>query len=79
MNFQSYLSDVISRANNSTHDLGLSLHSFQDNSGGYDLLGHTKDQIKTTEQVNAALAACNNLKLDGLVIIGGMTSNLDAA
>lgn len=40
--------------------------------GGYDLLGRTKDQIKTTEQVNAALAACNNLKLDGLVIIGGI-------
>lgn len=40
--------------------------------GGYDLLGRTKDQIRTTEQVNAALAACNNLKLDGLVIIGGI-------
>lgn len=39
--------------------------------GGYDLLGRTKDQIRTTEQVNAALAACNALKLDGLVIIGG--------
>ncbi|WCJ44778.1 Pyrophosphate--fructose 6-phosphate 1-phosphotransferase subunit alpha [Euphorbia peplus] len=49
------------------------------NQGGYDLLGRTKDQIKTTEQVNAALATCNNLKLDGLVIIGGVTSNTDAA
>ncbi|KAJ1394966.1 Pyrophosphate-dependent phosphofructokinase PfpB [Sesbania bispinosa] len=49
------------------------------NQGGYDLLGRTKDQIRTTEQVNAALAACNNLKLDGLVIIGGVTSNTDAA
>lgn len=39
--------------------------------GGYDLLGRTKDQIRTTEQVNAALAACQDLKLDGLVIIGG--------
>lgn len=39
--------------------------------GGYDLLGRTKDQIRTTEQVNAALAACKDLKLDGLVIIGG--------
>jgi hypothetical protein len=33
MNFQSYSSDIISRTNNSTQDLGLSLHSFQDNSG----------------------------------------------
>ncbi|XP_027914345.1 pyrophosphate--fructose 6-phosphate 1-phosphotransferase subunit alpha [Vigna unguiculata] len=49
------------------------------NQGGYDLLGRTKDQIRTTEQVNAALATCNNLKLDGLVIIGGVTSNTDAA
>ncbi|KAF9602044.1 hypothetical protein IFM89_024801 [Coptis chinensis] len=49
------------------------------NQGGYDLLGRTKDQIKTTEQVNAALATCKALKLDGLVIIGGVTSNTDAA
>ncbi|XP_027362878.1 pyrophosphate--fructose 6-phosphate 1-phosphotransferase subunit alpha [Abrus precatorius] len=49
------------------------------NQGGYDLLGRTKDQIRTTEQVNAARTACNNLKLDGLVIIGGVTSNTDAA
>lgn len=49
------------------------------NQGGYDLLGRTKDQIRTIEQVNAALAACTSLKLDGLVIIGGVTSNTDAA
>ncbi|CAI9762976.1 unnamed protein product [Fraxinus pennsylvanica] len=49
------------------------------NQGGYDLLGRTKDQIRTTEQVNAALDACLNLNLDGLVIIGGVTSNTDAA
>ncbi|KAK4744423.1 hypothetical protein SAY87_010735 [Trapa incisa] len=49
------------------------------NQGGYDLLGRTKDQIRTTEQVNAALNACKDLKLDGLVIIGGVTSNTDAA
>ncbi|KAJ3694685.1 hypothetical protein LUZ60_000062 [Juncus effusus] len=49
------------------------------NQGGYDLLGRTKDQIRTTEQVNAATATCQALKLDGLVIIGGVTSNTDAA
>ncbi|KAJ8512717.1 hypothetical protein OPV22_003151 [Ensete ventricosum] len=49
------------------------------NQGGYDLLGRTVDQIRTTEQVNAAMTACNDLKLDGLVIIGGVTSNSDAA
>ncbi|KAM0932392.1 putative diphosphate--fructose-6-phosphate 1-phosphotransferase [Dioscorea sansibarensis] len=49
------------------------------NQGGFDLLGRTKDQIRTTEQVNAAMATCQALKLDGLVIIGGTTSNTDAA
>ncbi|XP_020090695.1 pyrophosphate--fructose 6-phosphate 1-phosphotransferase subunit alpha isoform X2 [Ananas comosus] len=49
------------------------------NQGGYDLLGRTADQIRTTEQVNAAMASCQALKLDGLVIIGGVTSNTDAA
>ncbi|ONK79008.1 uncharacterized protein A4U43_C01F1920 [Asparagus officinalis] len=47
--------------------------------GGFDLLGRTVDQIRTTEQVNATRAACIALKLDGLVIIGGVTSNSDAA
>ncbi|KAG0488650.1 hypothetical protein HPP92_007461 [Vanilla planifolia] len=49
------------------------------NQGGYDLLGRTVDQIRTTEQVNAAMTSCQALKLDGLVIIGGVTSNTDAA
>ena len=35
-------------------------------------MGRTKDQIRTKEQVNAAMAACKALKLDGLVIVGGM-------
>ncbi|XP_020265419.1 pyrophosphate--fructose 6-phosphate 1-phosphotransferase subunit alpha-like isoform X2 [Asparagus officinalis] len=49
------------------------------NQGGFDLLGRTVDQIRTTEQINATRAACLALKLDGLVIIGGVTSNSDAA
>lgn len=44
--------------------------------GGYDLLGRTKDQIRTKEQVNAALKTCLDLKLDGLVIIGGKFRSL---
>ena len=39
--------------------------------GGYDLLGRTKDQIKSSQQVNAAKSACEALKLDALVLIGG--------
>ncbi|KAJ1289144.1 hypothetical protein BS78_02G142300 [Paspalum vaginatum] len=49
------------------------------NQGGFDLLGRTVDQIRTTEQVNAAVAACCDLNLDGLIIIGGVISNSDAA
>ncbi|XP_051203577.1 pyrophosphate--fructose 6-phosphate 1-phosphotransferase subunit alpha [Lolium perenne] len=49
------------------------------NQGGYDMLGRTRDQIRTTEQVKAAMNTCQALKLDALVIIGGVTSNTDAA
>jgi pyrophosphate--fructose-6-phosphate 1-phosphotransferase len=49
------------------------------NQGGFDLLGRSIDQIRTTKQVNSAMAACRSLNLDGLVIIGGVTSNSDAA
>ncbi|GKA96906.1 pyrophosphate--fructose 6-phosphate 1-phosphotransferase subunit alpha [Tanacetum coccineum] len=49
------------------------------NQGGYDLLGRTKDQIRTTEQVNSAMAACKALNLDGLDIVGGVTFNTNTA
>ncbi|AQL03426.1 Pyrophosphate--fructose 6-phosphate 1-phosphotransferase subunit alpha 2 [Zea mays] len=43
------------------------------------MLGRTRDQIRTTEQVKATIGTCQALKLDALVIIGGVTSNTDAA
>ncbi|CAL4998183.1 unnamed protein product [Urochloa decumbens] len=49
------------------------------NQGGFDLLGRSIDQIRTTKQVSSAMATCHSLNLDGLVIIGGVTSNSDAA
>jgi hypothetical protein len=39
--------------------------------GGFDLLGRTKDQIRSLQQVNDAKIACQTLKLDGLVLVGG--------
>ncbi|KAF8657480.1 hypothetical protein HU200_060041 [Digitaria exilis] len=57
---------------------GEALSSYK-NQGGYDMLGRTRDQIRTIEQVKAAMATCQALKLDALVIIGGVTSNTDAA
>lgn len=41
------------------------------------MLGRTKDQIRTTEQVNAAMVTCQTMKLDGLVIIGGIFYSAD--
>ncbi|GJN16551.1 hypothetical protein PR202_gb03570 [Eleusine coracana subsp. coracana] len=49
------------------------------NQGGFDLLGRSIDQIRSTMQLNAAMTTCRSLNLDGLVIIGGVTSNSDAA
>lgn len=49
------------------------------NQGGYDLLGRTKDQIRSVQQVKDARAACEALKLDGLVLVGGCTTSSDAA
>ncbi|GJR46836.1 reverse transcriptase domain-containing protein [Tanacetum coccineum] len=49
------------------------------NKGGYDLLGRTKDQIRTTKQVNSAMAACKALNMDGLNIVGGVTFNTNTA
>ena len=36
------------------------------------MLGRTKDQIRSVHQVNDARAACEALKLDALVLVGGM-------
>ncbi|VAI27991.1 unnamed protein product [Triticum turgidum subsp. durum] len=49
------------------------------NQGGFDLLGRSIDQIRSSKQVSAAMTTCQDLNLDGLVIVGGVTSNSDAA
>lgn len=49
------------------------------NQGGFDMLGRTADQISTPAQLAAACDACNELQLDGLVLVGGAFSNTDAA
>uniref|UniRef100_A0A0D9XC75 Phosphofructokinase domain-containing protein n=1 Tax=Leersia perrieri TaxID=77586 RepID=A0A0D9XC75_9ORYZ len=64
---------------NQTLEITDDLLSSYKNQGGFDFLGRTVDQIHTTEQVNAAMSTCCDLDLDGLVLIGGVTSNSDAA
>ena len=49
------------------------------NQGGYDLLGRTVDKIKGEEHVAKVRAACDALKLDGLVLIGGERTATHAA
>ena len=49
------------------------------NQGGYDLLGRTVDKIKGEEHFEATRAACDALKLDGLVLIGGERTATHAA
>lgn len=49
------------------------------NQGGFDLIGSGRDKIETPEQFQAAAKTAQDLKLDGLVIIGGDDSNTNAA
>lgn len=49
------------------------------NQGGFDLLGSGRTKIETPEQFSAAEKTVIDLKLDGLVIIGGDDSNTNAA
>jgi pyrophosphate--fructose-6-phosphate 1-phosphotransferase len=49
------------------------------NQGGFDLLGSGRTKIETEEQFAASLNTMNQLKLDGLVIVGGDDSNTNAA
>ncbi len=49
------------------------------NQGGFDLLGSGRTKIETEEQLKAAMATVKQLKLNGLVVIGGDDSNTNAA
>lgn len=49
------------------------------NQGGFDLIGSGRTKIETEEQLQGACKTCQNLRLDGLVIIGGDDSNTNAA
>lgn len=49
------------------------------NQGGFDLIGSGRTKIETEEQFIAAAKSVSDLRLDGLVIIGGDDSNTNAA
>ncbi|CAE7894545.1 PFP-BETA2 [Symbiodinium microadriaticum] len=47
--------------------------------GGLEMLGRTVDRINTKEESENAMKACQELNLDGLVLVGGARTNTDAA
>lgn len=49
------------------------------NQGGFDLLGRTVDSIREDADIARARHACEQLKLDGLVLVGGNRTATDAA
>jgi len=49
------------------------------NTGGFDLIGSGRDKIETGPQLEACVAVCARLALDGLVVVGGDDSNTNAA
>ncbi len=49
------------------------------NTGGFDLIGSGRDKIETDEDREASRKTCEELGLDGLVIVGGDDSNTNAA
>lgn len=49
------------------------------NMGGFDLIGSGRTKIETAEQMVSVMQTCNELTLDGLVVIGGDDSNTNAA
>ena len=48
------------------------------NMGGFDMIRSGRDKIETPQQFEDSLKYCNNLDLDGLVVIGGDDSNTNA-
>jgi 6-phosphofructokinase len=48
------------------------------NMGGFDMIGSGRDKIHTDKQFADSLKTCEQLKLDGLVVIGGDDSNTNA-
>lgn len=49
------------------------------NQGGFDLIGTGRTKIETAEQLASSLKTCQDLHLDGLIVIGGDDSNTNAA
>lgn len=49
------------------------------NQGGFDLLGSGRTKVETNDQFVKCKEACENNRLDGLIVVGGDDSNTNAA
>jgi len=49
------------------------------NTGGFDMIMSGRDKIETTEQLEACMGHMDEMRLNGLVVIGGDDSNTNAA
>lgn len=64
---------------NSWRELTQELLADYRNTGGFDLIGSGRAKIETAEQLSACLQVMQELRLDGLVNIGGDDSNTNTA
>lgn len=76
LGFQSGPSGIIEKRYT---ELTASLVAEYRNQGGFDMIGSGRTKIETEEQLESALATVEELKLDGLVVVGGDDSNTNAA
>ena len=65
--------------NNKSIELTATLLADFRNMGGFDLIGAGRTKIETPEQFQGAAKTAKDLKLDGIVIVGGDDSNTNAA
>ena len=49
------------------------------NTGGFDMICSGRDKIEKEDEKQKSMENCMNLKLDGLIVIGGDDSNTNAA
>ena len=49
------------------------------NQSGIDLLGRSENPFRSKDEMSACVATCKKLKLDGLIVVGGIGTHADTA
>ncbi|CAM9173104.1 unnamed protein product, partial [Sphacelaria rigidula] len=74
-----FVGGVVGLFEQSTVEIGDEILEAYRNQGGFDMLGRSRDCIRSEEELAKAKESCQALDLDGLVLIGGNTTTTDAA